>query len=29
MTQRSLLFCTALLITALGGCKPKTETLSL
>src|SRR5260221_3260959 len=29
MTRRSLLFCTALLATALGACKPKPETLSL
>src|SRR3984893_51721 len=29
MTRRSLLFCTALLLAVLGGCKPKTETLSL
>jgi putative spermidine/putrescine transport system substrate-binding protein/spermidine/putrescine transport system substrate-binding protein len=29
MTRRSLLFCTALLVVALGACKPKAETLSL
>jgi spermidine/putrescine-binding protein len=29
MTRRSLLFCAALFLAALGGCKPKTETLSL
>src|SRR3982075_2322782 len=29
MTRRSLLFCPALLVAALGACKPKTETLSL
>jgi putative spermidine/putrescine transport system substrate-binding protein/spermidine/putrescine transport system substrate-binding protein len=29
MTRRSLLFCTALLATALEACKPKPETLSL
>jgi putative spermidine/putrescine transport system substrate-binding protein/spermidine/putrescine transport system substrate-binding protein len=29
MTRRSLLFCTALLVAALGACKPKAETLSL
>src|ERR1700716_3262741 len=29
MTRRSLLFCPALLVAALGACKPKTDTLSL
>jgi putative spermidine/putrescine transport system substrate-binding protein/spermidine/putrescine transport system substrate-binding protein len=29
MTRRSLLFCATLFVAALGGCKPKTETLSL
>jgi spermidine/putrescine-binding protein len=29
MTRRSLLFCATLFLAALGGCKPKTETLSL
>jgi spermidine/putrescine-binding protein len=29
MTRRSLLFCAALFVAALGACKPKTETLSL
>src|SRR6202008_4576609 len=29
MTRRSLLFCAALFVATLGGCKPKAETLSL
>ena len=29
MTRRSLLLCAAVFVAALGGCKAKTETLSL